>query len=65
MESCLGENCWDKKFIDDEIEDVIQASLLDLLRMGTTIEEATDEIKKRSGGLGGFSKKYIGKTPKV
>lgn len=65
MESCLGENRWDKQFIDDQIENVIRGSLLDLLRVETTIEEATEEIKKRSGGLAEFSKKYIGKTPKV
>lgn len=65
MESCLSENRWDSKFIDDQIEDVIQASLPDLLRVETTIEEATDEIKKRASGLGDFSKKYMGKTPKV
>ena len=65
MESCLGENRWDQGFIDDETEDVIRASLLDLLRVGTTIEEATEEVKRRSSGLGEFSKKYIGKVPKV
>lgn len=65
MESCLGENRWDKMFIDDETGSVIQASLLDLLRVGTTVEEAIEEVKKRSSGLGEFSKKYIGKTPKV
>ena len=65
VESCLSENRWDERFIDEEIENVIQASLPDLLRIETTIEEATQEIKKRSGGLGEFSKKYIGKTPKV
>lgn len=65
VETCLGENRWDKKFIDDEIDGVVRASLSDLLKVGTTIEEATEEIKKRSSGLGEFSKKYIGKTPKV
>lgn len=65
MESCLSENRWDQKHIDDEIDDVVQGSLLDLLRIETTIEEATEEVKNRASGLREFSKRYIGKTPKV
>lgn len=65
VESCLSENRWDTKFIDDQIDDVIQAKLQDLLRIGTTIEEATEEVKKRASGLEEFSKRYMGKKPKV
>jgi DNA replication ATP-dependent helicase Dna2 len=65
VESCLSENRWDQKYIDDEIEEVIQGSLLDLLRIEKTIEEATEEVKNRASGLKEFSKRYIGKTPKV
>lgn len=65
VETCLNENRWDDKFINDEIDDGVRESLLDLLRIGTTIEEATAEIKKRASGLKEFSKRYIGKKPKV
>ena len=65
VESCLSENRWDKKFIDDETDDVLRKHLQDLLKIETTIEEATDEIKKRASGLAVFSKRYIGKFPKV
>ena len=65
VETCLNENRWDDKFINDEIDDGVRESLLDLLRIGTTVEEATSEIKKRASGLKEFSKRYIGKKPKV
>ena len=61
----MSENRWDTKFIDEEIDSVSRRKLLDLLRIGMTVEEVTGEVKDRAVGLQVFSKRYMGKTPKV
>ena len=65
VQSCMSENRWDTKFIDEEIDSVSRRKLLDLLRIGMTVEEVTGEVKDRAVGLQVFSKRYMGKTPKV
>jgi DNA replication ATP-dependent helicase Dna2 len=65
MESCMSENRWDENFIDDETDNVIRAKLPDLLRIEKTVEEVTEKVKERARGLQEFSKRYIGKKPKV
>jgi len=61
----MSESRWDAKFIDDEIDAVSRRKLLDLLRIGMTVEEVTEKVKDRAVGLQVFSKRYMGKTPKV
>jgi len=61
----MSENRWDTMFIDEEIDSVSRRKLLDLLRIGMTVEEVTGEVKDRAVGLQVFSKRYMGKTPKV
>jgi len=61
----MSESRWDTKFIDDEIDGVARRKLLDLLRIGMTVEEVTEKVKDRAVGLQVFSKRYMGKTPKV
>ena len=65
MEACLSEDRWDKKFIDDEIDDASRRRLPDLMRIQVSVEEAAEKVKERAGGLEVFSKRYMGKTPKV
>lgn len=65
MEFCLSEDRWDKKFIEDEIDDACRRRLPDLMRIQVSVEEAVEEVKNRAGGLEVFSKRYMGKTPKV
>jgi len=65
MEVCLSEDRWDKTFIDDEIDDACRRRLPDLLRIQMSVEEVVEEVKNRAGGLEVFSKRYMGKTPKV
>ncbi|KAF9644272.1 Dna2-domain-containing protein [Thelephora ganbajun] len=64
MESCLSENRWDEKFINDEIDDVARNKLSDLMKIEVSVEEATKNVRDRAVGLQVFSKRYIGKTPK-
>jgi len=61
----MSENRWDTKFINDEIDDVARRKLPDLMRIEMTVEEVTEKVKDRAVGLEVFSKRYIGKTPKV
>lgn len=61
----MSESRWDAKFIDDEIDGVARRKLLDLLRIEMTVEEVTEKVKDRAVGLQVFSKRYMGKTPKV
>ena len=61
----MSENRWDSRFIDDEVDDVARRKLPDLLRIEKTVEEATAQVKDRAVGLEAFSKRYMGKVPKV
>lgn len=61
----MSENRWDKKFIEDEIDSVARRRLQDLLRIQMSVEEVAEKVKDRAVGLEVFSKRYIGKTPKV
>ena len=65
VETCLNEGRWDEKFISDEIDDVCRSRLPDLMRIEMTVEEVAEKVKERAVGLQVFSKRYIGKTPKV
>ena len=65
METCLSEDRWDTKFINDEIDDVTLRKLPDLLKIDSSVEEVTAKVRERAVGLEMFSKRYIGKKPKV
>jgi hypothetical protein len=65
VESCMSESRWDTKFIDEEIDSVARRRLPDLLKIEMTVEEVTEKVKDRAIGLQVFSKRYMGKTPKV
>jgi len=65
MEACLSEDRWDKTFINDEIDDASRRRLPDLMRIQMSVEEVAEKVKERAGGLEVFSKRYMGKTPKV
>ena len=65
MESCLSEDRWDTKFIDDEIDDSCRRRLPELMMIQMSVEEVTEEVKERAGGLKVFSQRYMGKKPKV
>ena len=61
----MSENRWDTNFINGEIDDVSRRKLTDLLRIEMSVEEVSKEVRDRAVGLQAFSKRYIGKTPKV
>jgi len=65
MQACLSEDRWDTKFIDDGIDEASRRRLPDLMRIEMSVEEVVEKVKDRAGGLEVFSKRYIGKTPKV
>ena len=61
----MSENRWDTDFIDEEIDNVARRKLPDLLRIQMTVEEVAEQVKSRAVGLEVFSKRYMGKKPKV
>lgn len=65
VQSCMSENRWDTDFIDEEIDNVARRKLPDLLRIQMTVEEVAEQVKSRAVGLEVFSKRYMGKKPKV
>jgi len=65
MEACLSEDRWDTKFIDDEIDDASRRRLPELLMIQMSVEEVAEKVKERAVGLEVFSKRYMGKVPKV
>ena len=65
MQTCLATQQWDEFYVEDLIESAVMMNLPEIVKMGTTIEEAKRELKLRSRGLKVFSERYIADTPKV
>ena len=65
MQTCLASQRWDELYVEDLIQDAVMKNLPQIVKIGTSIEEAKREIKLRSRGLKGFSERYIAATPKV
>ena len=65
MQTCLNEDRWDTKFIDDEIEEVSRRKLPELMRIEMSVEQMIEKVKDHAVGLEDFSRRFIGKTPKV
>ncbi|KAF8554816.1 Dna2-domain-containing protein [Imleria badia] len=64
MQTCLATQKWDEFYVEDLIEDAVMKNLPEIVKIGTTIEEAKREVKLRSKGLKVFSERYIADTPK-
>lgn len=62
MQKCLATGKWDKRSVEDGIDEVVRSStgLRELVKLGLGIETAKAEVRARSGGLAEFSKRFIG-----
>ncbi|KAF8528420.1 Dna2-domain-containing protein [Hysterangium stoloniferum] len=62
MQKCLAAGTWDKKSVEDNIENVVRSpnGLRELVKLGVGIERARSEVRARSGGLYEFSHRYVG-----
>jgi DNA replication ATP-dependent helicase Dna2 len=65
MQTCLTAHQWDQKYVDELIDDVVMKSLAEVIKIGTSMDEAKREVKLRSKGLRVFSERYIAETPKA
>ncbi|KAI0794807.1 DNA replication factor Dna2-domain-containing protein, partial [Abortiporus biennis] len=64
MQTCMVEETWDDRFIEDKIEDAVRRALSELLRIGIGVEQAVREVQERARGLKGFRQKYVSRMPK-
>jgi DNA replication ATP-dependent helicase Dna2 len=64
FQSCLAEGRWDDRFIDSKTDEIVRQGLGELVKLDVNVEVAKTEIRKRAKGLQGFSKRFIGNTPK-
>lgn len=65
MQACLSEGRWDDKFINEKTDEIVRQGMDSLIRLNINLDVAKAEIRKRAGGLQGFSRRFIGETPKV
>ncbi|KIJ56350.1 hypothetical protein M422DRAFT_23635 [Sphaerobolus stellatus SS14] len=64
MQKCLSAGTWDKKSIEENIENIVRspAGLRELVKLGVGIEKARFEVRARSGGLQMFANRFISST---
>jgi len=67
MQRCMTAGMWDKKSIEENIDEVVRSSegLRELVKLGVGIEKAKMEVRARSGGLPEFSRRFISPTIQV
>lgn len=66
VQSCLSENRWDEKWIDEQIDIVLRTGMGELAKLDLTVEHAKREILARSKGLKTFGDRYLSPgKPKV
>ncbi|KAF8581905.1 Dna2-domain-containing protein [Ramaria rubella] len=66
MQKSLATGMWDKKSVDEKIEEVVKspAGLGELVRLRVGIEKARFEVRARAGGLHEFARRFIGPSIK-
>ncbi|THH05716.1 hypothetical protein EW145_g4595 [Phellinidium pouzarii] len=64
VQRCLSGLRWDQSYIEEILEEIVQNSLSDLVRIGVSVDEAKVEMRKRASGLREFGDRFIGQTPK-
>ncbi|OAX37312.1 Dna2-domain-containing protein [Rhizopogon vinicolor AM-OR11-026] len=65
MQTCMAEQRWDGRFIEEYTDGIIKKNLAELVKINVSIDEAKREVKARSKGLRVFSERYIAETPKA
>ncbi|KAG8960730.1 Tripartite DNA replication factor [Tulasnella sp. 419] len=64
FQACLDEGQWDKKFIEDKIDEVVQNGLGELVKLSVGVEKAKVEVRTRAVGVQAFSERFIADYPK-
>ncbi|KAJ3830368.1 Dna2-domain-containing protein [Lentinula raphanica] len=65
VQACLSDRCWNDRFLDEKIDEVVRENLLDLVRINVNVETAISEIKARAKGVQSFFDRYMSDSPKV
>jgi DNA replication ATP-dependent helicase/nuclease Dna2 len=67
MQRSLAAGTWDKKSVEERIENVVRSpeGLGQLVKLGIGIEKARFEVRTRAGGLQEFARRFIGSNVKV
>jgi DNA replication ATP-dependent helicase Dna2 len=65
IQTCLLQKCWDGAFIEQQIEEHLNNSLSELLRINVRLEEAKIAILERGKGVGVFGERYMSAVPEV
>jgi DNA replication ATP-dependent helicase Dna2 len=65
MQTCLSEGRWEKKFVEEQIDDVVKTGLHSLVKIGFGLESAKEELRTKAKGLAAFSERFVGEEPKV
>jgi DNA replication ATP-dependent helicase Dna2 len=65
MEKSLADGNWDDDELNRRANDVVSASMGELIRVGVDVPQARRELKIRARGLRAFADRYISDTPKV
>ncbi|THU76580.1 Dna2-domain-containing protein [Dendrothele bispora CBS 962.96] len=64
MQNCLSSGRWDERWVDEQIEEVVRDSLLDLVKINVNVETAIAEVKARAKGVHTFFERYLADEPK-
>ena len=65
IQACFADGRWDPTFIDNKTTEIVHAGMESLVRLDVNIDTAKAEIRKRAKGLEGFSRRFVGDSPKV
>ncbi|KAJ4472562.1 Dna2-domain-containing protein [Lentinula edodes] len=65
VQACLSAHCWDDRWLDDKIDEVVRENLVDLVRINVNVETAINEVKARAKGVQSFFNRYMSETPKA
>ncbi|KAJ3807809.1 DNA replication factor Dna2-domain-containing protein [Lentinula aff. lateritia] len=65
VQVCLSAHCWNNRWLDDKIDEVVRENLVDLVRINVNVETAINEVKARAKGVQSFFNRYMSETPKA
>lgn len=65
VQACLSARCWNDRWLEEKIDQVVRENIVDLFRISVNVETAVREVKARAKGVQSFFDRYISETPKV
>ncbi|KAJ4485710.1 DNA replication factor Dna2-domain-containing protein [Lentinula aciculospora] len=65
VQACLSARCWNDRWLQEKIDEVVRENLVDLVRINVNVETAISEVKARAKGVQSFFNRYMSETPKA